>query len=112
MKYIALCSVVLLALSACASTDWPEHATSQVMSDTPDHFLAIDPATGKTFALSGPECRNPLVDPRDGTRLTLIQSLGGVGDYRVLPSRYGVSDSSLLRVRCSDGQAIGIVPAP
>jgi hypothetical protein len=54
-------------------------------------------------------CYNPLIDPRDQTRLQLIRSEGGHGDYAVPPGRYGVEPAFLLRVNCSTGVAIGIV---
>lgn len=70
-------------------------------------------------ALSEPResgaCRNPMVDPRDGTRLTLVQSQRGgsgqVGDYRVPEGRYGVGTGELLRLDCGSGRPVGVVPA-
>ena len=70
-------------------------------------------------ALSEPResgaCRNPMVDPRDGTRLTLVQSQRGgsgqVGDYRVPEGRYGVGTRELLRLDCGSGRPVGVVPA-
>jgi hypothetical protein len=50
-----------------------------------------------------------MIDPRDHTRLTLIRSAGGVGDYEAPPGRYGVQEGELLRLECATGRVIGIV---
>ncbi len=82
----------------------------------PDHFMVA--ATGvaqKEEPKSGEGCRNPMVDPRNGTALNLMRSTKGVGDYQVLGnqyelgSSYGVDSRHLLRIDCATGKALGIV---
>ena len=66
-------------------------------------------ARNGTSSSSG--CLNPMVDPRDGTRLTLVNSQEGrIGDYGVPAGRYGVGGKELLRIQCGTGRAIGIIP--
>jgi hypothetical protein len=77
------------------------------MTGTPAEFRpaeASSHAAGDSIA-----CLNPLVDPRDGSRITLVRSSDGLGDYSVASGKYGVGTGQLLRVNCSDGQPIGIV---
>jgi hypothetical protein len=79
-------------------------------TDTPERFQVLDAATGARSEVGpGPACASPLVDPRDGTRLALERSSGGVGDYAVDGSRYGLAADELLRVDCRNGVAIGRV---
>jgi hypothetical protein len=82
----------------------------------PDHFMVA--ATGVASAeepTSGEGCRNPMVDPRDGTLLHLVRSKDGKGDYQVLDrdlelkTAYGVDSQHLLRLDCATGTALGIV---
>jgi hypothetical protein len=84
--------------------------------DLPDHFMVV--ATGvarREEPKAGEGCKNPMVDPRNGTSLNLIRSKGGTGDYQVLggsyelSSAYGVDSRHLLRVDCATGKALGIV---
>lgn len=112
MKNLGVAVLVSLFLASCASTSWPADANPAVISDTPDHFLVVDTATGAVSEPAGPACRNPLIDPRNGTRLTLIRSHGGAGDYLPDQLRYGLAANQLLRIRCSDGQPVGATTAP
>ncbi len=64
---------------------------------------------GPVAPKAGEGCRNPIVDPRNDTRLTLIRSADGLGDYEPVTLRYGVSEGELLRVDCASGRAVGIV---
>lgn len=57
----------------------------------------------------GRACNNPMLDPRDQTRLTLVRSAGGQGDYEVPQGRYGVGSGELLRLECGSGRVIGVV---
>jgi len=57
---------------------------------------------------AGMGCRNPLVDPLSGVRITLVRSSGGYGDYEVPEGKYEVGKSEVLRVECATGKAIGI----
>ena len=55
-------------------------------------------------------CKNPIIDPLDGTELILVQSdSDGMGDYRVTGRKYGVNRGELLRVNCRTGVVVGIV---
>lgn len=54
-------------------------------------------------------CKNPIIDPQDGTELILVQSRDGMGDYRVTGMKYGVNQGELLRVNCRTGAVVGIV---
>lgn len=109
-----------LAWSAACTTGpvamYPVDSPARAALDLPDQFMigTIEPGG----ALSEPHrdggCRSPMVDPRDGTRLILVQSGPGadgqVGDYRVPEGRYGVRAGELLRLDCGTGRAIGVVP--
>lgn len=81
-------------------------------TDVPEYFLV---GTHAGPAVSEPEpgsgCRNPMVDPRDGTRLLLVRSAEGRGDYEVPAGRYGVGKQELLRLECETGRVLGIVRA-
>jgi hypothetical protein len=109
MKIAGVAIFASLLLAACASTSWPTEANSSVISDIPDHFLVVETATGTNSEPSGTTCRNPMVDPRDGTRLTLIRSNGGFGDYQPDTQRYGLAGNQLFRINSMAGRP---VPAP
>ena len=53
--------------------------------------------------------RNPMIDPRDGTRIVLVRSSEGRGYYRVPVGRYGVHPGELLLLECGTGRVIGVV---
>jgi hypothetical protein len=110
-------AVAVLLLAGCASG--PDPMARPVVAeakDLPDHFLVV--ATGlsqRAEPKAGEGCRNPMVDPRDGTALNLVRSKDGTGDYQVmnrefeLKTRYGVDSRHLLRIDCATGKALGIV---
>ena len=82
----------------------------------PDHFMVVVSGLAqKEEPKPGEGCRNPMVDPRDGTALNLMRSKNGIGDYQVLghqyelDSSYGVDSRHLLRIDCATGKALGIV---
>ena len=84
--------------------------------DVPDHFMVPVSGLGKMEEpKQGEGCRNPMVDPRNGTTLSLVRSKDGAGDYQVLGeqydlvSRYGVDSRNYLRLDCATGKALGIV---
>jgi hypothetical protein len=110
VKQASVAVVVTSCLAACASTGgWPTVADASAMSDTPDHFVVVDAASGATSEPSGEaSCRNPLADPRNGARLTLERSNGGFGDYRPDAPRYGLGADQLLRIDCRSGRAVGV----
>jgi hypothetical protein len=101
--------IVMVSLAGCAAKQASTHPGSQgEAADTPDHFMTWT-AAGPLEPQPGGTCRNPLVDPRDGTRLTLIRSADGRGDYEPEPLRYGLKEGQLLRVDCATGRAVGVV---
>jgi len=107
---IPLCAALLVALAGCASTGDSFGNADRAATDLPDHFLVgtfMGPET--TEPSTGEGCRNPMVDPRDDTRLMLKRSSGGRGDYAVPDGRYGVAEDELLRLDCASGAPIGIV---
>ncbi len=83
--------------------------------DVPDHFMVVRSGLGKAGEPKpGEGCRNPMVDPRDKTMLTLRRSAGGKGDYwtesdLVGSQKYGVTTRQYLRIDCATGKALGIV---
>lgn len=100
-----------LVLWACAAR--PASAPS-TPANLPDHFLAGTAApnstrTGTVEPESGQDCRNPMVDPRDGARLGLGRSAAGNGDYEVPKGGYGLRDDELLRRDCGSGRVVGVV---
>ena len=104
---LALC--VALAAAGCAhgAASLPGDASARPATGVPERFVTGDPPPA---AGAEPACRNPLLDPRDGTRLVLVRSTAGTrGDYEVPAGRYGVAPGELLRVDCTTGNAVGIV---
>ena len=101
--------LVIVSLAGCAAKQAGTHTGSQgSLADVPDHFMTWTPA-GPAEPQPGGTCTNPLVDPRDETRLTLIRSAHGRGDYEPEPLHYGLSKGQLLRVDCATGRAVGVV---
>jgi len=96
--------------TGCASLGMGEPTTIRVASDTPDRFLVGEiNGPGTSEPAPGGACRSPMVDPRDGTRLTLERSREGHGDYIVDIGRYGARPGDLLRIDCATGQPVGLV---
>lgn len=115
-----LTGALLLVSSGCAvrsSSIYPADARARPAADTPIRFMVGTMPSGGalTEPVAGASCRNPMVDPRDGTQLRLVQSQsadsGYVGDYAVPNERYGARIGELLRLNCSTGEAIGFVPS-
>lgn len=75
-------------------------------SDTPDQFLRQDGQPNVSTA-----CLNPLVDPRDKTRVQMVRSASGQADYRAPAGKYGLDGNELLRIDCTTGRAVGVVRA-
>ena len=100
----------VVLLSGCATTHFgPERAVRDAQN-VPAQFLVGSPTGSSTTPpQAGDGCRNPMVDPRDGTRLTLVRSGEALGDYEVPAGQYGVGQRELLRVACDTGAPIGIV---
>jgi hypothetical protein len=76
--------------------------------DVPSHFLVAG-RDGKTEEPAPGQCRNPMIDPRDGTRISLERSAEGRGFYKVPTGRYGVRPGELLLIECGTGRVIGVV---
>jgi len=112
MKQLLMIAAGALLLASCASQGWPSKADPTALKVAPSQFLAVDATTGATSPVTGPECRNPLADPGDGMRLTLMRSAGGFGDYALERPRYGLRADQLLRVDCHSGRAVGATRAP
>lgn len=113
---VLLISTLLCVSTACAAwldgSTYPETAPARTAEDTPVRFASEDlPAgTPPSETLPGSGCRNPLIDPRDGTRLVMLNSQRTVGDYQVPAGRYGVRPGEALRIECRTGHVVGIVP--
>jgi len=104
-------SVVLASCALGTSGTFPSSADARSASNVPFRFDPDPPAARVAPAdtIAGEGCRNPMLDPRDGQRLTLVRSLGGEGDYRVPMGTYGVRPGELLRLECNTGRVVGIV---
>ncbi|MGA7990451.1 MAG: hypothetical protein WCC53_03360 [Thermoanaerobaculia bacterium] len=107
----AAVAIALLALAGCTTVrNDMSGPIVGVPLDLPDHFMVARSGLGRAEEpASGEGCRNPMVDPRDKTMLTLRRSAGGKGDYGVENEKYGVTSQQLLRIDCATGKAIGIV---
>jgi hypothetical protein len=107
----------LAALAGCASSRGSIEAPIVAQArNLPDHFMvAVTGVAESEEPKPGEGCRNPMVDPRNGTPLNRMRSKNGVGDYQVLgnqyelDSSYGVDSRHLLRIDCATGKALGIV---
>ena len=105
---ISISVIILFVLMGCG----PGKATGdgdvvRTAIDAPDLF-----ETPPGMAWGDNTCKNPIIDPLDGSELILVQSRDGLGDYRVSGFKYGVSKGELLRINCNTGAVIGIVKAP
>lgn len=105
---------ILLMVAACGVSQ-PWELTPRPARDLPEQFV-IDTSVIPVPLSPEAGCVTRLLDPRDGTRLTLVRSTRRtaspefLGDYAVDPAgRYGGTTESLLRVDCMTGRAMGIV---
>ncbi len=106
-------AALLLSLGGCAGgyTMAVPDTTARPAQDAPDRFLEGSYDDDTTRAPQpDPACHSPMTDPRDGTRLRLARSAGGRGDYETPEDRYGVGPEELLRLDCTTGAVVGIVP--
>lgn len=100
----------LVLVSGCATTHVGPDRTVRSAQDVPERFLVGTPnGSAATTHRASEGCRNPIVDPRDGTRLILVRSSDDRGDYAVPAGQYGVGARELLRVTCATGSPVGIV---
>lgn len=107
---VLLALVSLLACWGCASHH-PSGVAAPLRAPTgvPGHFVVGEmTGLGTSEPTAGMGCRNPMVDPLSGVRITLVRSSGGYGDYEVPDGKYEVGKSEVLRVECATGRAIGI----
>lgn len=111
LRFLAVPAVVVAGLlGGCAARTYPLSTEAYAASDVPDHFLVGTHGSDATAEpAAGEGCRNPMVDPRDGTRLTLVRSSANRGDYAVPEGRYGVRPGDLLRLDCTTGRAVNVV---
>ncbi|AVR46214.1 hypothetical protein C7S20_13625 [Christiangramia fulva] len=95
---------ILMVVFACGTL--PPFADKPIREaiDIPENFMT---KPGVEFEENS--CKNPLIDPRTGVEIYLVESLEGMGDYRVPSGSYGVEANELLRVDCRTGKVIGIV---
>ena len=114
MSARAAAALLVLAAAGCSlgvGGSFPADATARTAIDVPHRFEPADPSDrirpGDTIA--GPNCRSPMVDPRDGTRIVFLRSAGQRADYAVAGGRYGVNEYELLRVDCNTGAVVGVV---
>ena len=103
MPRLALPFLAALLLAGCGQTRFPSDTEMRLARDVPDLFSFDLP-------LDRSRCLSPAIDPADGTRLALVRSREGRGDYEVPTGRYGSRADELLRISCSTGRAIGLVP--
>lgn len=102
----------LLISAGCATSDFAPNRILRPAVDVPERFWATEAKEGAESAESTSGtggCRNPMFDPRDGARLTLVRSGNQQGDYRAPAGRYGVGPGELLRIDCGSGRARGVV---
>ena len=98
--------VAILLAAGCVTGQ----TVDQVMpaSDLPERFMVVE--DGKMRPARADEgCRNPMADPRTGTRIELYRSSAAQGDYSVAEGAYGADRGWLLRIDCVSGEAIGLV---
>ena len=105
--------VLLVAATACSTRRRAQDIASSLRpsENPPDHFVVGSPEgdeTSEPGASPARDCRSPMVDPRDGTKLQLVWSSGGQGEYEVLAGRYGVGSGEVLRLDCATGRVLGI----
>ncbi len=96
--------VLILSLSCGPGRTTGDEGVVRSATDVPDLF---DTPMGMSWGDNN--CKNPIIDPMDGTELILVHSRDGLGDYRVTGRKYGVSKGELLRINCYTGAVIGIV---
>ena len=107
---LVLFEMASAAILGCSSTDHHHSAGQPIQPamDVPTHFLVAG-KDGKTEEPAPGQCRNPMIDPRDGTRIILERSAEERGYYRVPSGRYGVRPGEGLLIECGTGRVIGVV---
>ena len=108
---LSLAALVLSALFVAGCSSTAPSGRKELMRDAidvPTHFLVLTHGGAAVEPVPG-SCKNPLIDPRDQTKIILVRSAEGRGFYRVPQGRYGVGGGELLVVECGTGRAMGIV---
>lgn len=102
-RYLFLKAGIIILILGCSGsrTGDPIIRTAE---DLPARF-----ETPAGTSWGGNSCRDPIVDPVDGSELVLVRSHAGLGDYSPEIGKYGVGPGELLRINCTTGEAIGIV---
>lgn len=103
-----LSPLALVTLAACGMVSSYPTTILRPAENAPERFTLAD-SSAVTGTPGAATCRSPLVDPRNGARLTMQRADRGRGDYSVPAGSYGVRGGELLRVDCSNGQPVGIV---
>jgi hypothetical protein len=108
--HILLCTIAgVFLLLSCHRTILASDAWAMTATNTPDHFLE---GRFNGWEMSEPEhdkrCHNPMIDPRDSTKIYLFRSFDGRGDYEVPEGKYGVQKGQILRLDCTTGRVVGI----
>lgn len=105
--------VISCVLSACAGgpLSWPGPEAVQSRAGLPERVEPVpaDLRLAPADTIAGDGCRNPLLDPAGGTRLRLLRSMGGEGDYEAPAGSYGLTEDQVIRIRCNTGLVLGTV---
>lgn len=98
------CLIMLSLFVSCGTTGTIEgEGIMRSAIDTPVRF---EIPKGTTW---DDTCKNPIIDPLDGSELILVQSSRGFGNYRPVGLKYGMIHGELLRINCRTGEVVGIV---
>ena len=101
--------IVLMAFGCASRTILASDAWAKKAENVPEHFM-VGKSNG--FEMSEPEgnddCKSPMIDPRDSTKIDLFRSFNGRGDYEVPKGKYGVKKGQILRLDCTTGRVVGI----
>lgn len=100
-------ALAVLAAACNAVTIYPTDVLRPA-ENAPERFVLAD-STAIRGTPGAAACRSPIVDPRNGARLTMARAYQGNGDYTVPAGSYGVRAGELLRVDCATGEPIGVV---
>jgi len=99
-----ICTFFLLLSFGCGPTyTLEDNGSMRAATDTPERF---EIPSGTTW---DDTCKNPVIDPLDGSELILVESAGGFGNYRPVRLKYGMNKRELLRINCLTGAVVGIV---
>jgi len=105
-------ALATLLAAACGGTSGMQSVIENPAPVTaPARFVPADSAgvVEPTDTLAGPGCLSPMVDPVTGTRILLVRSESGLGDYQAPSGSYGMRDNQLIRLECNTGRVVGVV---